>query len=75
MKRGHGFGLLGLGRKSFFFFFFFKKMLMSPSLHGMITALYFLCLLSEKSPCLFSLPLAFRVFIFCTGSRVIETSL
>lgn len=48
MKRGEGFGLLDLGRKSFFFSFF-KKMLMSSSLHGMINVLYFHYLLSAKS--------------------------
>lgn len=52
---------------------FFQKLLMSPSLHGAITPLYFHCLLSVKS--LLSLLSAFRVFTLCCGSRVTETSL
>lgn len=47
--------------------FFFKQLLMSPSLHGMITPLHFHCLLSEKS--LLSLPLALACYFFLLWQR------
>ena len=62
------FWTFGFGRKCFYFF--------KADAHVAVLCMNdnsSLCLLSAKP--LLPLPSAFRVFIFCTGSRVIETSL